>query len=439
MIEQGLVELNRRIKDRKAKVAILGLGYVGLPLCLEFLKSGFEVIGLDINEEKVKSLTQAESYVTDISHEELSKALKTNRFLVSSDFSLLQEVDTVSVCVPTPLRKTREPDISFIISAAKAIRKFLKKGQLIVLESTTYPGTTEEIVLPELEKTGLTVGKDFFLAFSPERIDPGNVHFNLKNTPKIVGGITPNCTEMAVSLYSTIVSRVIAVSSTRAAEMVKLLENTFRAVNIGLVNEIALMADKLNLDVWEIIDAAASKPFGFLPFYPGPGLGGHCIPVDPHYLSWKLRALNYNPRFIELAQEINSKMPALVVEKVVFALNKFKKAINGSKVLILGIAYKKDVGDMRESPALDIIELLQKKGAEVYYEDKYCPFLSHEHFHSKSIALDYSALGHYDCVVITTDHSYFNYKKIVENSSVIVDCRNATRAVKGHKDKLIKI
>src|SRR3989338_680503 len=434
-----MMDLNQKLKERKAKVAILGLGYVGLPLCLEFLESGFEVIGLDVNENKVKSLNRAESYVTDISNEELLKALNTKRFRVSSDFSLLKEVDTVSVCVPTPLRKTKEPDISFIISASENIGKYLKKGQLVVLESTTYPGTTEEIVLPELEKSGLKVGKDFFLAFSPERIDPGNLKFNLKNTPKIVGGITSNCTEMAVSLYSTIVSRVIAVSSTRAAEMVKLLENTFRAVNIGLVNEIALMADKLNLDVWEIIDAAASKPFGFLPFYPGPGLGGHCIPVDPHYLSWKLRELNYNPKFIDLAQEINSKMPELVVDKIAFALNKFKKALNGSKVLVLGIAYKKDVGDVRESPALDIIELLRLKGAEISYEDRFCPFLSHEHFHSKSIALDYSALGHYDCVVITTDHSYFNYKKIVENSSVIVDCRNATRAVKGHKDKLIKI
>jgi len=326
------MDLNQKLKERKAKVAILGLGYVGLPLCLEFLESGFEVIGLDVNENKVKSLNRAESYVTDISNEELLKALNTKRFRVSSDFSLLKEVDTVSVCVPTPLRKTKEPDISFIISAAENIGKYLKKGQLVVLESTTYPGTTEEIVLPELEKSGLKVGKDFFLAFSPERIDPGNLKFNLKNTPKIVGGITSNCTEMAVSLYSTIVNKVIPVSSTQAAEMVKLLENTFRAVNIGLVNEIALMADKLNLDVWEIIDAAASKPFGFLPFYPGPGLGGHCIPVDPHYLSWKLRELNYNPKFIDLAQEINSKMPELVVDKIAFALNKFKKALNGSKV-----------------------------------------------------------------------------------------------------------
>ena len=341
--------------------------------------------------------------------------------------------------MPTPLRKTKEPDISFIISAAENIGKYLKKGQLVVLESTTYPGTTEEIVLPELEKSGLKVGKDFFLAFSPERIDPGNLKFNLKNTPKIVGGITSNCTEMAVSLYSTIVNKVIPVSSTQAAEMVKLLENTFRAVNIGFVNEIALMADKLNLDVWEIIDAAASKPFGFLPFYPGPGLGGHCIPVDPHYLSWKLRELNYNPKFIDLAQEINSKMPELVVDKIAFALNKFKKALNGSKVLVLGIAYKKDVGDVRESPALDIIELLRQKGAQVSYEDKYCPFLHHEHVELKSITLDYSTFSQYDCIAIVTDHSYFDYEKVVEFSSVVVDCRNATRWVKSHKDKIIKI
>src|SRR3989338_13785 len=434
-----MMDLNQKLKERKAKVAILGLGYVGLPLCLEFLESGFEVIGLDVNENKVKSLNRAESYVTDISNEELLKALNTKRFRVSSDFSLLKEVDTVSVCVPTPLRKTKEPDISFIISAAENIGKYLKKGQLVVLESTTYPGTTEEIVLPELEKSGLKVGKDFFLAFSPERIDPWNLKFNLKNTPKIVGGITSNCTEMAVSLYSTIVNKVIPVSSTQAAEMVKLLENTFRAVNIGLVNEIALMADKLNLDVWEIIDAAASKPFGFLPFYPGPGLGGHCIPVDPHYLSWKLKALNYTPRFIDLAQEINSGMPGLVVDKVVFALNKFKKSINGSKILILGVAYKKDVGDVRESPALDIIELLRQKGAELYYEDQCCPQIEHNGYHYSSLFLDQIHWDQHDCVVIVTNHSYYNWEKIVASSQVVVDCRNALGALKKYKEKIVKI
>lgn len=434
-----MMSLNQRLKEKKAKVAVLGLGYVGLPLCLEFLEAGFNVVGLDVNQDRVKSLQKAESYVTDISNLQLVRALSTGRFFVSCDFSLLREVDTVSICVPTPLRKTKEPDVSFIVSATREVGRYLKRGQLIILESTTYPGTTEEVVLPELQKSGLKVGEDFFLAFSPERIDPGNTKFNLKNTPKIVGGVTSNCTEMAVSLYSTIVNEVIPISSTRAAEMVKLLENTFRAVNIGLVNEMALMADKLNLDVWEIIDAAASKPFGFLPFYPGPGLGGHCIPVDPHYLSWKLRELNYNPRFIELAQEINSKMPELVVDKVVFALNKFKKAINGSKILILGVAYKKNVGDVRESPALDMIELLRQKGAEVSYEDRYCSSLNHDHFQYKSISLDYSALGKYDCVVIVTDHSYFNWEEIVKSSQMVVDCRNATRLIKMYKDKILKI
>lgn len=439
MIELKNMELTQKIKERKATVSVIGLGYVGLPLCLEFVQAGFNVVGLDINKSKVKSLQRGESYVTDITNNQLLEALKTARFDVTDDFSVLEKIDTVSICVPTPLRKTKEPDISFIVSATEKVARHLKKGQLIILESTTYPGTTEEIVLPELEKRGLKVGKDFFLAFSPERIDPGNERFSLKNTPKIIGGTTPNCTEMAMSLYSSIVERVIPVSSTQAAEMVKLLENTFRAVNIGLVNEIAMMADRLNLDVWEIIDAAATKPFGFLPFYPGPGLGGHCIPVDPHYLSWKLKALNYTPRFIELAQEINSRMPGVVVDKVAFALNKFKKSINGSKVLILGVAYKKDVGDVRESPALDIIELLRKKGAEIYYEDQYCPEIAHDGHHYASLPLDQIHFNHYDCAIVVTNHSYYDWEKIVASSQVVLDCRNATGLLKRYKEKIIKI
>ncbi len=433
------MDLTQKIKEKKATVSVVGLGYVGLPLCLEFVQAGFNVVGLDVNKNKVKSLQKGESYVTDITNQQISHALKTGRFRVAHDFSVLKEVDTVSICVPTPLRKTKEPDISFIVSATEKVAKYLKEGQLIVLESTTYPGTTEEIVLPELEKTGLKVGKDFFLAFSPERIDPGNQKFSLKNTPKIIGGKTSNCTEMATSLYGSIVERVIPVSSTQAAEMVKLLENTFRAVNIGLVNEIAMMADRLNLDVWEIIDAAATKPFGFLPFYPGPGLGGHCIPVDPHYLSWKLKALNYTPRFIDLAQEINSRMPGLVVDKVAFALNKFKKSINGSKILILGVAYKKDVGDVRESPALDIIELLRQKGAELYYEDQYCPEIEHDGHHYSSLSLDQIQWGRYDCAVIVTNHSYYNWEKIIALSQVVVDCRNALGVLKKYKEKIVKI
>jgi UDP-N-acetyl-D-glucosamine dehydrogenase len=434
-----IMDLSSRIKEKSARVAVIGLGYVGLPLSLEFLKVGFKVVGIDINKERIKNLESSESYITDISCEEIRNALRTGRFTPTSDFSVLKDTDVISICVPTPLRKTKEPDISFIVSAVKKIRNYLSKGQLVILESTTYPGTTEEVVLPELEKTGLKVGRDFYLAFSPERIDPGNKKYAIANTPKIVGGITPNCTELAVSFYSTVVEKVYPVSSSRAAEMVKLLENTFRAVNIGLVNEIAIVADRLKLDVWEIIDAAATKPFGFLPFYPGPGLGGHCIPVDPHYLSWKLNAQGYNPRFIELAREINSKMPTVVVEKIADALNRFKRSINGSKILILGVAYKKDVGDIRESPALDVIEGLKGRGAEIFYEDRYCPEFEHHGHSYQSISLETADLSSYDCVSILTDHSYYDWGRIAESAVTIVDCRNATRGLKSFRDKIIKI
>lgn len=434
-----LMELSQRLKEKKAKVAVIGLGYVGLPLSLEFLKAGFEVFGIDINKERIRSLEEGRSYITDISHDQVRKAVQTKRFSPTSDFSVLKNADVISICVPTPLRKTREPDISFIESAVKKVRGHLSKGQLVILESTTYPGTTEEVVLPELEKTGLKVGTDFYLAFSPERIDPGNKKFTIANTPKIVGGITPNCTEMALSFYATVVEKVYPVSSCRAAEMVKLLENTFRAVNIGLVNEIAIIADRLKLDVWEIIDAAATKPFGFLPFYPGPGLGGHCIPVDPHYLSWKLNELSYNPRFIELAKEINSKMPTLVVEKIGSALNRFKQSINGSKILVLGVAYKKDVGDLRESPALDVIEGLRERGAKISYEDRYCSSFYHQGHTYQSLHLEEVDFSSYDCVSILTDHSYYDWATIVGSAKVVVDCRNATRGLKSFQSKIIKI
>ncbi len=434
-----IMDLSSRIKEKSARVAVIGLGYVGLPLSLEFLKAGFKVVGIDINKDRIKKLESAESYITDISCEQIRNALQTGRFTPTSDFSILADTDVISICVPTPLRKTKEPDISFIVSAVKKIKNYLSKGQLVILESTTYPGTTEEVVLPELEKTGLQAGRDFYLAFSPERIDPGNKKYAIANTPKIVGGITPNCTELAVSFYSTVVEKVYPVSSSRAAEMVKLLENTFRAVNIGLVNEIAIVADRLKLDVWEIIDAAATKPFGFLPFYPGPGLGGHCIPVDPHYLSWKLNAQGYNPRFIELAREINSKMPTVVVEKIADALNRFKRSINGSKILILGVAYKKDVGDIRESPALDVIEGLKGRGAEVFYEDRYCPEFEHHGHSYQSISLETADLSSYDCVSVLTDHSYYDWGAIAESATIIVDCRNATRGLKSFRDKIIKI
>lgn len=436
------MDLSQRIREKRARVAVIGLGYVGLPLSLEFLKAGFEVVGIDINKDRIKNLESAESYITDVSEGQIRNALRSGRFTPTSDFSLLADADVISICVPTPLRKTKEPDISFIVSAVKKIRNYLSlagKEQLVILESTTYPGTTEEVVLPELEKTGLRAGRDFYLAFSPERIDPGNKKYAIANTPKIVGGITPNCTEMAVSFYSTVVEKVYPVSSSRAAEMVKLLENTFRAVNIGLVNEIAMIADRLKLDVWEIIDAAATKPFGFLPFYPGPGLGGHCIPVDPHYLSWKLNAQGYNPRFIELAKEINSKMPTVVVEKIADALNRFKRSINGSKILILGVAYKKDVGDIRESPALDVIEGLKERGAEIFYEDRYCPAFEHQGHSYRSIRLEIADLSSYDCVSVLTDHSYYDWGRIAESATIIVDCRNATRGLKSFRDKIIKI
>ncbi|MEK7790818.1 MAG: nucleotide sugar dehydrogenase [Deltaproteobacteria bacterium] len=436
------MDLSQRIREKRARVSVIGLGYVGLPLSLEFLKSGFEVVGIDINKDRIKNLESAESYITDVSDGEIRNALQSGRFTPTSDFSLLADSDVISICVPTPLRKTKEPDISFIVSAVKKIRNYLSKEQLVILESTTYPGTTEEVVLPELEKTGLRVGKDFYLAFSPERIDPGNKKYAIANTPKIVGGITSNCTEMAVSFYSMVVEKVYPVSSSRAAEMVKLLENTFRAVNIGLVNEIAIIADRLKLDVWEIIDAAATKPFGFLPFYPGPGLGGHCIPVDPHYLSWKLNAQGYNPRFIELAKDINSKMPTVVVEKIADALNRFKRSINGSKILILGVAYKKDVGDIRESPALDVIEGLKGRGAEIFYEDRYCPEFEHQGHSYRSIRIDsadHQNLASYDCVSVLTDHSYYDWGAIAESAKIIVDCRNAMRGLKSFRDKIIKI
>ncbi|OGL44257.1 MAG: UDP-N-acetyl-D-glucosamine dehydrogenase, partial [Candidatus Schekmanbacteria bacterium RBG_16_38_10] len=336
------MQLKEKFLKRKAKLGVIGLGYVGLPLCLEMANAGFDVTGIDIDEEKVKKINKGISYIIDVKNKSLSQIVKKRKLIATADFEILKELDAVSICVPTPLRKTKDPDISFIISAVEEVKKYLRTGQLIVLESTTYPGTTNEIILSELEKTGLKVGKDFYLAFSPERVDPGNRFYNTKNTPKIVGGVTKQCTKIAKLLYEQFVDTVIPVSSTQSAEMVKLVENTFRSINIGMVNEMALMCNKLNIDVWEIIDAAATKPFGFMAFYPGPGLGGHCIPVDPHYLAWKLRTLNYNARFIELAGEINSYMPHFIVEKIIDGLNRIKKSAKGSKILILGVAYKKN-------------------------------------------------------------------------------------------------
>ena len=421
------------------KVAVLGLGYVGLPLALEFHRSGLEVWGIDTDKERIHKLKSGLSYIDDVSDEVIQQAMKTNRFFVTDEYEILKEIDAVCICVPTPLNKIQEPDLSFIIQAVDAIESYLHQGMLIVLESTTYPGTTEEVVLPRLSKGGLCVGKDFFLAFSPERYDPGNKQFHIRNTPKVIGGITPTCTQKAQELYQHIISEIVPVSNARTAEMVKLLENTFRAVNIALVNEMAMMCDTLGIDIWEVVDSARTKPFGFMPFYPGPGLGGHCIPVDPVYLSWKMKTLNYTARFIELARTINSSMPKYVVEKMADALNKQKKSIQGSKILILGVTYKKDISDLRESPALDIISLLIKKGAETYFSDPYVSQLEVEEKILQSYPIK-EGLSLFDLVVIITDHSVYDYEEIVKQSQFVLDTRNATKNVAPSlKEKVIKL
>jgi UDP-N-acetyl-D-glucosamine dehydrogenase len=426
------------IERKRAVIGIIGLGYVGLPLAVEFAQAGFTVIGIDVDAEKVRSLTRGRSYVQDVPDEDIKAIFKAGRMTATTDFSVLRKVDAVSICVPTPLRKTKDPDISYIAAATDQVAKYLPKGQLVVLESTTYPGTTNEIVLSELAKKGKRVGKDFFLAFSPERVDPGNPTFQTRNPPKIIGGVTPQCTELAVALYRHAVDRVIPVSSTQAAEMVKLLENTFRAINIGLANEAALMCRTLGIDVWEVIDAASTKPFGFMPFYPGPGLGGHCIPIDPLYLSWKLKAFNYNARFIELASEINTKMPEHVVEIVTEALNRAKKSVNGAKLLVAGVSYKRNVDDVRESPALDIIRLLESKGATVAYTDPHVPKLDVGNGRMlKSVKADH--VSGYDAVVIVTDHHAFDYKAMVKQAKLVIDTRNATKDVKTGRSKIVKL
>ncbi len=420
--------LKSRLDAHSARVGVIGLGYVGLPLAVAFAQCGFHVTGFDVSAEKVKSLCDGKSYITDIPSEILAPLVENGSFEATLDFSKLAEMDAVSIAVPTPLRKTRTPDLSYIVDAVNSVVQFLRPGQLIVLESTTYPGTTIEVVQPALEASGLKVGKDFALAFSPERIDPGNAHFGLNNTPKVVGGVTPMCTELCSALYGAI-TKVVPVSSPTAAEMVKLLENTFRAVNIGLVNEFALIAAKLNLDVWELIEAASTKPFGFMPFYPGPGLGGHCLPIDPHYLSWKLRTLNYRTRFIELADDINTAMPRYVADRVAYALNLDSKAVRGSRVLCLGVAYKANITDWRESPALPLIEDLQARGALVDYQDNFVPkiHLSNGEY-MESIPYEPENFGDYDCIVMVTAHKYFESKDF-SLARRIVDSRNALRDV----------
>ena len=418
---------------------MIGLGYVGLPLAMEIAGAGFHVIGIDLDGDKIATLKQKKSYILDVPEKTITRAMESDSFTPTSDFTMLADADAVSICVPTPLSKSRDPDISFILAATAEIRKHLRPGQLIVLESTTYPGTTNELILPELESAGLRVGEDFFLAFSPERIDPGNASFNTHNTPKIVGGITDRCTEMARLFYSQFIERVIPVSSTKCAEMVKLLENTFRSVNIGMVNEMALMCDLLGVDIYEVIDAAATKPFGFIPFYPGPGLGGHCIPIDPHYLAWKLKALNFQARFIGLASEINGMMPSVVTTLVGEGLNRFSKSIRDSKVFILGVAYKKNVSDCRESPALDIMRLLSDKGAILSYNDPLVPSLRLNGEVMKSVDVTAASVESQDCVVILTDHGIYDFRKIVGAAKLVIDTRNATKDLAEFKDKIIKL
>jgi UDP-N-acetyl-D-glucosamine dehydrogenase len=421
-IAQQLIEKAQR---REALFGIVGLGYVGLPLAVELAKAGYRVLGFDISERVVDGLNAGHSHVKDVSDAQLREALDAGRFEATTDMSRMGEPDAVSICVPTPLSKFKDPDVSYIVAATDSVKRTLRRGQAIILESTTYPGTTREILQPALESTGLAVGTDFFLAFSPERVDPGNPTYQTHNTPKVVGGITENCTRVAVALYEPAIERLVPVSTTEAAELVKLLENTFRSVNIGLVNEMAIVCDKLGVNVWEVIEAAATKPFGFMKFLPGPGLGGHCIPIDPHYLAWKMRGLNYKTRFIDLAGELNTEMPLFWVRKVAEALNHQGKAVRGAAVLVLGVAYKRDIEDIRESPALDIIRLLEGQGARVSYSDPHVPCFSENGHEYRSISLDERAVAAADCVMVVTDHTDVDYRMIGRNARLVVDTRNA--------------
>jgi UDP-N-acetyl-D-glucosamine dehydrogenase len=419
-----------RISKRTASAGVIGLGYVGLPLAVELGRAGLTVTGFDLDGRKIDSVNAGKSYIPDVPSEDVRELVATGRLRATADFSALAQMDTVNICVPTPLRKTKDPDMSFVVSAVEQVAKYLHRGMLIILESTTYPGTTLELLQPMLERGGLRAGIDFHLAFSPERVDPGNPTFNTRNVPKVVGGLTPRCTELAAALYSTAIEKVVPVSSPSVAEMVKLLENTFRAVNIGLVNEIALMCERLGIDVWEVVDAAKTKPFGFMPFYPGPGLGGHCIPIDPFYLSWKAKQHGFESRFIELAGHINGAMPERVVQTIAEALNTQRKAVNGSRVLIAGITYKRDIDDMRESPALDVMHLLAQRGATIEYVDPYVPVLPANAWHGarelRSVQMA-TGVRATDCVAILTDHSAFDYPAIVRTADLVVDTRNAIK------------
>jgi UDP-N-acetyl-D-glucosamine dehydrogenase len=424
--------LTHKISTKTAKVGIVGLGYVGLPLAVEFAKAGFEVIGIDLLESKIARLRAGESYVQDVSSKEVGALVDAGKIRATTDFSVIAELDTINICVPTPLRKTKDPDMSYIVSACEEIAKYFHPGMLAILESTTYPGTTGELVLPMLSKGGLEVGRDFFLCFSPERVDPGNANFQTRNIPKVVGGTTPACTEMGRLFYAQALDKVVPVGSTQVAEMVKLLENTFRMINIALVNEMAVMCDRMDINIWEVIDAAATKPFGFMPFYPGPGLGGHCIPIDPFYLSWKTRQAGIEARFIELAGYINGQMPHFIVEKIQNAMNDLGQPLKSSHIHIVGVAYKRDIDDVRESPALDIIHLLRRRGAYVTYSDPYVPYIRLEGGELEAVDMA-STLPQADCAVIVTDHKAFDYAAIVRESRLVVDTRNALKGMASEK------
>jgi UDP-N-acetyl-D-glucosamine dehydrogenase len=418
-------DLIARAGRRDLLFGIVGLGYVGLPLAVELAQAGYRVLGFDVQPKMVDGLNARHSHVKDVSDAQLAAVVAAGRFSATTDMARLAEPDAISICVPTPLSKFKDPDVSYIVAATEAVKRTLRRGQAIILESTTYPGTTREILLPALESTGLTVGEDFFLAFSPERVDPGNPTYGTRNTPKVVGGITADCIRVAMALYQPAIETLVPVSTTEAAELVKLLENTFRSVNIGLVNEMAIVCDKLGVNVWEVIDAAATKPFGFMKFLPGPGLGGHCIPIDPHYLAWKMRGLNYKTRFIDLAGELNTEMPLFWVRKVSEALNEQGKAVRGAAVLVLGVAYKRDIDDIRESPALDIIRLLEGQGARVSYHDPHVPVFAEDGHEFRSVPLDPESVAAADCIMIVTDHSAIDYHMIRRKARLVVDTRNA--------------
>ncbi len=432
--------LLEKIENRRARTGVVGLGYVGLPLAVELGKAGFHTTGIDLDQRKISAIAEGRSYIPDVSSADVQALREAGKLDATTDFAVVAELDTINICVPTPLRKTKDPDMSYIVSAVEGIAKHLHPGMLIVLESTTYPGTTDEVVQPMLEAGGLKAGVDFFLAFSPERVDPGNPTYQTHNVPKVVGGFSPTCSSLAGELYGSAIETIVPVSSTRVAEMVKLLENTFRAVNIGLVNELALMCDRMNIDVWEVVDAAKTKPFGFMPFYPGPGLGGHCIPIDPFYLSWKAKQSGFDPRFIELAGHINAGMPHYVVDKVAEALNTRRKAVNGSNILIAGVAYKKDIDDMRESPAMDVMGLLLARGAKISYADPWVPEVHGREWSGgydiKAVDMTRGSIAQYDCVVIVTDHKAFDYKALLDEADLIVDTRNAIKVQHANVFKL---